>query len=337
MENNPCLVDVVRGGIVESQHRGSVLVVNHKGETVYSLGDVDRNIYPRSSLKFFQVIPLLESGAADAFDFTDAEIALACSSHTGESMHTDAVDTILGRLGLSIEDLENGPDEPQNQQALANLIKSAKVATSVHQNCSGKHSGMLTLARHLGVPTEGYSNHDHPVQRAWMQTLGELVDLDVSGLPWERDGCGMPAINMPMRQLALGCALYAEPQAVAGEREIAMRRILKAVAGNPLMVAGTNRFCSRIIEATAGRVLVKTGAEAVFVGILQDKGLGIALKIDDGSTRASEVAMGAVLNKLGALDQNMLASLKPKLEPNVVNSQGHITGAIVPNPSTWSD
>ena len=337
MSNNPPLVDVVRGGIVESCHRGSVVVANHLGEIVFSLGDIDRNIYPRSSLKFLQAIPLVESGAADAFHFTDSEIALACASHSGESVHTDAVEVILQRLGLSIEDLENGPDAPSHEKTVEKLIQSGQLPTRVHQNCSGKHSGMLTLAKHLGERTEGYSKHDHAVQRAWMTTLSELVNLDIASLPWERDGCGMPAINMPIKSLAYGCALYANPETVGGDRELAIRRILQAVADQPLMVAGTDRCCTRVITESKGSVLVKTGAEAVYIAVLRKQGLGVALKIDDGSTRASEAALGAVLKQLGALDERAFEALQSTFQPNIVNSQGHVTGSIVPNETTWPD
>jgi L-asparaginase II len=335
MLSNPSLADVYRKDIIESCHRGSVIVVNHLGETVFFLGDVERDIYPRSSLKFFQAIPLVESGAADHFQLSDAEIALACSSHNAENIHTSAVQTWLNRMDLDIEDLENGPDMPQYEEAAFDLVRKNIKPTRVHQNCSGKHAGMLALAKFLAKGTHGYSEHAHGAQRAWMKTLSKLVDLDVENLPWERDGCGMPAIYMPMKQLALGCALFANPETVGGERGKAMQRIIQALQSNPVMVAGTDRCCSDVISATNGSVLVKTGAEAVYIAVLPEQGLGVALKIDDGSSRGSEVALGAVLSQLGAIDDKAAALLTKHFSPEITNSQGKVTGKVVPSVA-WS-
>lgn len=332
---NPSLADVYRKDIIESCHRGSVIVVNHLGEIVFSLGDVERDIYPRSSLKFFQAIPLVESGAADYFQLSDAEIALACSSHNAENIHTSAVQAWLSYMDLDIEDLENGPSMPLYEEASFDLVRKNIKPTRIHQNCSGKHVGMLALAKFLANGTQGYSEHDNETQRAWMKVLSELVDLDVESLPWERDGCGMPAICMPMKKLAYACARFANPEMVGGERGKAMQRITRALQLNPVMVAGTDRCCTDVISATNGSVLVKTGAEAVYIAVLPEQGLGVALKIDDGSDRGSEVALGAVLSQLGVIDKKAEALLTKHFSPQIINSQGKVTGKVVPS-AAWS-
>ena len=328
---NPVLVEVFRKDIVESTHRGSAVVVNFDGQTILSVGNVDRRIYPRSALKFFQALPLLESGAADRFRLQNKEIALACASHSGESIHTTTVIDWLESLGLGIDDLENGPDLPESAEVVKTLLRNNKLPSKAHHNCSGKHAGMLTMARHLKESASGYSRHDHVVQRAWMTSLSELVDLDISSLEWEQDGCGMPAVCMPLKSLAYACALYAKPDNLGSRRSNAVLRLRNAVAKNPIMAAGTGRCCTDIIQITGGRVLVKTGAEATFAAILPELSLGLALKIDDGAGRASEVALGALLKQTGAISDHEYKALLRYFEPKIYNSCNVLTGRIAPS------
>ena len=325
---NPVLAEVVRNGRVESCHRGSAVVVDATGDVVLALGDYERDIYPRSSLKYFQGLPLIESGAAEKYGLSADRVALACASHNAEPMHVETVRAWLGELGLAEDDLENGPEYPRRDEDRDRLAAAGESPGKAHQNCSGKHAGMLATARHMDFDTAGYSAHDHPVQRLWMSALSELVEIDVAGLHWERDGCGLPAIQMPMQSLAWGCAQYAQPARVGSRRSEAIKTILGAVAAQPQMVAGTGRCCSDTIRATGGDVIVKTGAEAVYVAIMPKLGLGLALKVDDGSTRGSEVALGALLKKLGAIDGNTYRELSPYFNPDVINSQGYRTGSV---------
>jgi len=326
---NPILVNVIRGTEVESNHRGSMVVVDTAGKILDQIGDPERAIYPRSALKFLQAIPLVESGAADAFSLTEKEVALACASHNAESFHVDLVNGWLDKLDLSGDDLECGPTLPLNEKAAHTLIASGGKPTRVHQNCSGKHSGMLTLCRHMGWPTKGYSEYDHPSQHAWIKTMGEIVEQDLFSQPWEKDGCGLPALQMSMKSLALGFAKFAQIEQSASLRAQAMERIIAAVRNYPEMIAGSGRCCTAIIEKTAGKVVVKTGAEAVYAGCVPSLGLGFALKIDDGATRGSEVALGALLRRLGVLDKEQTAQLAPWIRPKIINSQGKQTGEIV--------
>ncbi len=329
---NPILARVIRGGEVESMHRGSAVVVDARGAVALTVGDTRRAIFPRSAYKFFQAIPLIESGAADAFGLEPADIALACASHNGEPMHAERVAGWLKRLELNDDDLECGPALPGHAPSAHDLIRANTPPTRRYHNCSGKHAGMLTLARHLGAPTRGYSEYDHPTQLSWREVMAELTGIDTGTLPWERDGCGLPALCIPMDALARGFARFADPEGLEPTRSAAMARVCEAVAAHPAMVAGSDRCCTAVIEKTAGRILVKTGAEGVFGGVIPERGLGFVLKIDDGASRASEVALGGLLSALDLLDAKETNTLAPWFLPDVINSQGKVTGRVEPGP-----
>ncbi len=328
-QDSPVLVEIWRGDAVESQHRGIAVAVDVEGRVVFAAGDAQRVVYPRSALKFFQSIPLLESGAADFFNLTAAEIALACASHGAEDLHLRALHGWLARLNLGVDDLECGADMPLIQSVAHDLIRSGDEPTRAHQNCSGKHAAMLTLARFMEADLPGYSDYHHPVQRAWMTTLSELIEADVRAMPWERDGCGMPAVRMPLQQLAAAFARYADGKlAQPGARGAAMARILAALRAHPRMLAGAEQCGTDVILATQGRVLVKAGAEGVYGGVIPHLGMGFALKVDDGAGRAQSAALGGMLAKLGALDNAAKTRLARHFEPRIVNSQGYDTGRI---------
>ncbi len=234
----------------------------------------------------------------------------------------------LERLGLSDDDLECGPVRPGHAASADCLVREGTPPGRRHNNCSGKHMGMLTLARHLGAPTRGYSEYGHPAQRAWIEVMEDLTGLDIGLLAWERDGCGLPALCMPMDALARGFARFAVCDGGATPRSVAMDRILRAIAGHPELVAGSGRCCTAVIRETHGRVLVKTGAEGMFSGVVPERGLGFVLKVDDGAWRGSEVALGGLLSALGLLDESEAEALQPWFRPDVVNSQGKVTGRI---------
>jgi L-asparaginase II len=329
--SNPVLVDIVRNGIIESCHRGSAVVVDNSGNVVFSIGDADRSIYPRSAIKPLQALPILESGAAQQFDLSLKEISLSCASHNSEDIHVDSVTQWLNRLGLGIDNLECGKAFPSYQKAAHQLIKEGKDASKAHHNCSGKHSGMLTLARHLVPEVQGYSAHSHVVQQAWMQTLSELINEDVSKMHWEQDGCGLPAIYMPMQKLALAFARFSEPEKQSDIRAAAMKKIIEALTRYPEMIAGSERCCSALIRETQGKVVAKLGAEAVYAGVVPHLNLGFALKVDDGSIRGCEVALGALLNKINALSNEENVRLKDFFNPSITNSLNHVTGEMRPS------
>jgi L-asparaginase II len=320
---NPVLVEATRGAMVESRHRGAFAVVDVEGRVIASAGDTERPIYARSAIKPLQAIPLVESGAAEAFGLGDAEIALACASHRGEPRHVETVTAWLARIGCSVADLECGAHLPSNPAALAELLGARGAAHAAHTNCSGKHSGFLTLARHLGLPTQRYIRLEHGVQQRVLGTLESMTGLDLGAAPRGVDGCGIPVIAVPLGNLALAMARLADPADQPEPRQAACARIRAAMAAEPFMISGTGQFCTRVISETGGRALVKTGAEGVFCGALPERGLGIALKIDDGAGRAAEVAMAGLLARFDLLD-----AAHELCAPRLSNRAGAVVGVL---------
>ncbi len=333
---NPVMAEVFRENTLESWHRGAAAVVDSQGQTVFALGDVERIIFPRSAIKMFQAIPLLESGAVEHFSLTEREIALACASHNGEPEHVLIVQNWLSRLGLNTDHLENGASRPYSSKAFHELLRAGEQSTRLHHNCSGKHAGMLTMARHLGIDVHGYTNPEHGVQQVWMQTMSDFVGFDVASMDCGKDGCGAPAITMPLIALARACARYADPRWLSKARAQAVQKIIASISAHPWMIAGTGRCCTDVIKLTKGRVLVKTGAEAVYCGFIPDRKLGLALKIDDGSTRASQVALGQLLLKIGAISDQEHQALSKYFKPVVENSNKHRTGFVLSS-EVWNE
>jgi len=327
---NPVLVELTRGDLVESAHRGAAAVVDAGGRVVASWGDVERAVYPRSAIKPLQALPLLETGAADAFAVGADEIALACASHTGERTHVEAVASWLGRMGLGEADLECGAHAPLGQAARAGLLRAGTPFGRLHNNCSGKHAAMLATARHMGEPTAGYTSPDHPVQRRVRVLLAEMGGADLDDAPAGIDGCGIPTLGMPLLAIAHAMARLAAPDGLAPARAAAARRVTAAMAAHPHMVAGRNRFCTRVLAAGGGAVLVKSGAEGVFTAALSGSGLGIALKTDDGAGRAAEAAIATLLLRFGALEGRVLDVLAGDAHSIQRNWGGTETGALRP-------
>lgn len=294
---NPVIAEVTRGGFVESRHTGSYAVVDGSGKLIVSAGDIAQATFPRSAIKAFQCLPLIESGAADRFGFTPEDLALACASHNGEAAHVRVAQGMLAKAGMSETQYECGAHWPHEMADQHELVRHNEKPRSVHNNCSGKHAGMLALAHHLDAPAQGYTGIGHPVQRAVARTMSELCDVDIDTQPHGIDGCSVPTWAIPLRNLALGFARFGYGVDLSDERKAACRRIIEAVRAHPFMVAGSNRFCTRVMEAVP-RAFVKTGAEGVFCGAIPHAGLGIALKCDDGAHRASETAMAALLASL---------------------------------------
>jgi L-asparaginase II len=329
---NPVLVEVTRGPKVESIHRGSACVVDARGHVVEAWGDIESPTCPRSAIKPFQSLPLIESGAADAFAVTEEELALACASHSGEPVHVERVSAWLARLGLSSAALECGAHPPSNQRAADTLTCAHEHPSAVHNNCSGKHTGFLTLALHLGVPTRGYVMPDHPVQRAVLAAVGDM--MDVGQQPTVRDGCSAPNIFAPLRALALGFARVGTGHGLSPARTKAANRIVAAMHAHPVLMSGHGRPCARLIAAMPDGI-VKTGAEGVFAAALPAQGFGLAVKIDDGAGRAAVVAITALLERYKAFRAEAAADEVLALkEPAHFAWAGSPTGVTRPAP-TW--
>ncbi len=325
---NPVLVEVTRGGIVESAHRGAVAVIDAAGTTVLALGDIDRPIFPRSAIKGLQAIPLLESGAADTYALTDAEIALACASHNGEAGHVATAEAMLHKAGRDLSALECGAQTPMRANAYFPLVKAGISATALHNNCSGKHAGFICLACASGTDPAGYVKPDHPVMREVTAAVADLTGHALGDAACGTDGCSIPAFAIPLRALARGFARFGTGQGLGAKRAAAAQRIRKAVASSPFHVAGTDRFDTIAMEALRERAFVKVGAEGVYCAALPELGFGVALKCDDGTTRAAEVMMAAVLARFLILADSEREALQPLLQPALKNWNGIHVGDI---------
>jgi len=324
----PVLVEIVRGGFVESRHRGGFAVADADGRTVRAIGDIDHPVYPRSAIKPLQALPLIESGAADRYGFEPAEIAIACASHQGEPIHVETVSRMLARIGCTAADLECGAHAPTDPASAQALIRAGEAPSTLHNNCSGKHAGFLATARHLGEATQGYIQPDHPVQRRVVRAVGEMTGTDMARAPAGVDGCGIPVIGITLHALATGMARLADPAGLTPERRAAAHRILDAMAAAPHLVDGTGGMTTMIMEVAGAAVRLKPGAEGVYCASLPTLGLGVALKIEDGGQRAADLAMAALLDRLGCFDAAQRMALHPFLAPRLHNRAGRDVGFL---------
>jgi len=329
-------VEVTRNGSVESRHFGAAVVCDVKGDVLESWGDIVSLVFPRSALKPMLAIQLVESGASAQYALSDAELSLACSSHQGEQIHQDLVKSWLTRLGLTEEHLACGPVLPDHTESAQKLLASGQQGCRIHHNCSGKHAGFLTTALHLAMPLDNYHHLEHPLQQLSLDILSDLADIDLQRYPIGIDGCGLPAPTMPLRQLAHATARFAKPVALSDSRAQAIYRLHEAITNEPLYIAGHGSVVSELNEVTKGGVLAKTGAEGVVTAALPGRGLGIAVKIVDGSARARSVALLAILDHLGALSDEEKHQLQSHISPTLVNSRGLAVGEIRPAASWLS-
>ena len=316
------IAEAWRGGILESTHTGHAVICDETGQIVQSWGNPLAVIFPRSSCKMLQALPLIESGAADAAGLTPRQLALSCASHEGAELHTHAVSDWLADLGLSEGDLRCGSHEPYDRTERNRLILSHEKPCQLHNNCSGKHAGFVTLNRHLKAGSE-YVEVDHPVQRAVKDAFEDTTGETSPG--YGIDGCSAPNYATSVHGLARAMARFASAREDGGARQSAMHRLTRAMAAFPEMVAGEGRACTELMRAMDGRVAIKTGAEAVFVAIIPERKMGIALKITDGGTRGAEAAIAGLLVKLGVLEAEHPATRK-RLNAVQKNWRGFETG-----------
>ena len=325
---NPVLVEVTRGGIAESEHRGAIAVVDSAGKVVLALGDIDRPVFPRSAIKGLQAIPLIESGAADKFALSDEEIALACASHNGEERHVATALSALRKAGCDVSTLECGAQFPMRANAGHPLIRAGLPATPLHNNCSGKHSGFICTACANGDDPHGYVKPDHPTMRNVTATVSDMTGYALGQASCGTDGCSIPTFAIPLKAMAFAFAKFGSGQGLLPERAKAVKRIRQAVAKAPFFVAGTDRYDTKIMEILKERAFTKTGAEGVYCAALPELGLGIALKCDDGGTRAAEVMLGAMLSHFLTFSDSEHEALQPLLQPALRNWNGIHVGDV---------
>jgi len=324
---------VTRGRAVESVHLGVVAVVDPAGQPVARCGDATYPIVVRSSVKPFQVLPLLLAGGEETFDLEDADLALACSSHSGTRAHAERARGMLARADLTVAALGCGAHRPFDVGAAAALEGAGELPTPLHNNCSGKHAAMLLGCAAAGLPTDGYLAFDHPYQRRIAEEIAACCGLGDEGLePAALDGCSAPTFELPACALALGFAALAAPapERLGAPRATALARVARAMGGHPEMVAGPGRFTTALIAVTGGRVIGKEGAEGVYgLAIRGPLPLGAALKIADGGERARDTAVLELLLQLGALSGEELERLAPFYRPALRNHRGFEVGEVV--------
>ena len=309
--------EIWRGPFLESVHRGHAVVCKPDGDIVLSWGDPEAVVLPRSSAKMIQAVPLINSGAAHSVGLGSDHLALACASHNGAYIHTDPVRAWLEDLGLSDDDLRCGPQTPKDSAAHDDLIRNSVSPCQVHNNCSGKHAGFLTLGKHLGAGPE-YIDPDHPVQKAVLEAFERLTGEASPG--YGIDGCSAPNFATRLKAMARAMAQFATAREGTAEHALT-----QAMMAHPELVAGEGRACTRLMRAAGGNAALKTGAEAFFVGILPNLGLGIALKIEDGGTRAAECAIAALLVRLGVLEATH-PEAQAFINQPITNWRGTLTG-----------
>jgi len=308
--DNPVLARVWRGAHVESQHRGAWVLAEPSGAVRASAGDSRQPVFARSSVKSLQALPLIESGAAARFGFSDAEIALALASHSGEPCHVEAVAALLGRLGLSEADLQCGPQPPADPTARLALEGAGLEPSRLHNNCSGKHAGFLALALHLGVDTARYLDPEAASQRRVREAVEAMALARPGEVTLAVDGCSAPTFRLPLERLATALARVANPADLPPERREACERMGRAVARHPELIAGSRkRLCTDLARATGGRIFPKVGGEAVYALGVRGASLGLAIKIDDGSARALAPLVVELLARLSLLAPGELEAL----------------------------
>ncbi len=312
------IFELTRGEIVESVHFGAFAVVDSHGRLLASAGDPNLVTFLRSSAKPFQALPFIERGGHKQFGFTPKEIALMCASHSGTDEHVETIRGMQSKIGVSVEDLLCGMHDPMHQATRDAMLLRGEQTSPYRHNCSGKHTGMLAHARLRNLPTANYLDFDHPVQQAILQAFAEMCDIPAEKIELGIDGCSAPNFAIPLYNAAYGFARLCDPFALQSKRAEACRVITSAMMSHPEMVAGPDRFDTLLMQAAAGHIVAKGGAEGyqavgVLPGVLaaESPGIGIAIKISDGDSndRARTGVALSILKTLGALDDAQLTQL----------------------------
>ena len=319
-------VEVVRGSVVESRHRVQIAVCDEAGAVVASLGDTTSLTYYRSAAKPLQALPLVEEGIADRLGITPSEIALCCASHEGEAEHVEGARSILARAGVDESLLRCGPHMPFSQDAARALERAGEEAGRIHNNCSGKHVGMLAFAVAMGWDPDDYHLARHPVQERMLDEVARWSRIAAEEIVTGVDGCGVVCFAVPLDVMAASFGRFA----AASTREKAVGRVVGAMTDHPFMVGGTGRTCTEVMEVAGDRVFVKLGAEGVYGGGLPERGLGFAIKVLDGGRRAVAVALIHTLEELEVLSSDEVEALARHGRPDVCNTRGEVVGEIRP-------
>jgi L-asparaginase II len=328
------IAETTRGGIVESVHHGVVVAVDAAGDVVAAAGDPERVVFFRSSAKPFQAIPVIESGAADVFGFSPAELALCCASHAGSPDHQRQVATMLTRIGLSPADLQCGCSLPADAEEAARVELGLVERTPLQCDCSGKHTGMLATIVHEGLPRNGYLEPAHPLQQRILGIMAEVLRVPVESIALGTDGCSLPTFGAPVRAFAAAFATLAAPElAPAGagrQHAAALDRLRAAMIAHPVNVGGHGQFVTDLMAMSEGRIVAKTGAEGLICLGVPERALGIAVRTLDGSKRAHPAVVVSALEQLDILDAATRDALLAQHTSELCNHNGRLVGEIRP-------
>ena len=325
MTSGHCHVDVWRGDVVESQHRVHVAIVHAEHGLTASAGNPAHHSFVRSAIKMFQVLPFVEGGGVDHFGLTPEELALCTASHGGEPFHVAAARSILAKAKLTERALACGPHPPMHVHTAEAMKEAGEAPARIHNNCSGKHAGMLAFAVHQQWVTSGYHRAAHPVQQRMLATVSQWMGVDAGSIEQAIDGCGLPTFAMPLDAVAEGCARFA---AAAADGVAAPARIFAAMVAHPEFVAGTDRLDTALMQVAKRRLFAKVGAEGFYCVGIPAMRLGVALKVEDGAWRAVEPALLATLRRIDAIGATELGLLARYAEPAILNTRGETVGAI---------
>lgn len=327
------LATVIRGDTVESIHRGHFIVLDGDANTIASAGDPDTVTFYRSSCKFFQAVPLITSGAADAFDLNEEELALACASHSGQKRHVEVAKSMLAKIGLDERALHCGTHMPFYRPEAEKLIREGKPPSTLQNNCSGKHSGMLAVACRIGADIQTYEHLENPVQQQILDIISKFAEIPKAEIAVGSDGCCVPNFAVPVRAMAKSFVnLVSRADSFGSAIGDAAKRLVEASLNHPELIGGTDRLDTQIMQAAPGKVLSKVGADGVWLGgvLPSDRwpsGLGIAIKIEDGDDlRGRPVVVVEILRQLGVLTKDDLPEISPM---PVKNRRGETIGSVV--------
>jgi len=322
MNSNPVLAELVRNGWVENRHRGAFCISNDKGNIIASIGDIERAIFPRSAIKSMQALALFSSGAVEKFGLNETDIAIAIASHHGEPEHIEAVISLLKKIGSTQNDLQCGAHAPSNRKARNQLFSTGSKPGTIHNNCSGKHAGMLAVARALGVSDKEYWLLDHPVQKLVKASIEQVLGEELSSSHCGTDGCSIPTFAAPLKSFALGFARMATGRGFDDLTKSSFNSILNAATNHPFLIGGTGVFDSEVMQIFEGNLICKVGAEGVFCGAIRNLGLGFALKCDDGNMLAAQTMIAAMLDKYASPNPDQREYLKRQQTKTLKNWRG---------------
>ncbi len=326
---NPILVEIYRGGILESFHRGVVCVVDENKKVVFENGNIHQICFPRSAMKLIQVLPLIELGGIERFGFTLEEIALMCGSHNAESEHLRVLHQILEKIACTPNDLNCGAQSPTSKKAADALLLNHEKPSQIHNNCSGKHAGMLALCKLINAPINGYLNPEHPIQQLILSAVEDLYEYPKNKMVAALDGCSAPIYSIPVLNQAIAYQNLNGNKEFSEIRNNALNTIRKAISEHPFMVAGSKRYCTDMMQITAPKVIGKTGAEGIFCMTFTDKKWGICIKIDDGKMQPQYHVAQKLIEASGIFEKDVLKPLESYSSTPLFNFNKLRTGEMI--------